>query len=115
MIILNLFDTEIHLKGLLCALVLLIYNLVLRKLMPYGSFDLNNLEYWCTTIVLFSIILALMGTSDRYEAIIWIVISLLLLLNIGLVIVLIYKIISSMSNKIRQAFNKFRFFLFMIL
>jgi hypothetical protein len=115
MIILNLFDTEIYLKGLLSAIVLLIYNLILRRLMPYGSFELNNLEYWCTTIVLFSIILALMGTSNSYEAAIWIVLVLLFVINIGFALVIIYKIISSISNKIRQSFNSFRFIIFKLI
>ncbi len=97
-----LFENDFKSKAMLLILVLVIYYFLTRGFKPYYDEGLNKIDTRSTKLYIITLFLVLFYTENKIQGLKDISLIILALLNLKFIVQIIYKMVSSQWQKIRQ-------------
>ncbi|KAL4446475.1 hypothetical protein ABPG74_001216 [Tetrahymena malaccensis] len=101
-LIMNIFYSNIAIKGILVLLINIIYSYVVSRLNPYIRGQLNQAEIKVNNVIGFSLILGVLLNNDEYRAIRILTYIALALVNSYIVIYLLSNIFNTLNHYVRK-------------
>ncbi|KAL4472017.1 hypothetical protein ABPG72_007066, partial [Tetrahymena utriculariae] len=106
-LIMNIFYSNVAIKGILVLLINIIYSYVVSKLNPYIRGQLNQAEIKVNNVIGFSLILGVLLNNDEYRVIRLLSYIVLVLVNSYIVLYLLSNIFNTLNHYVK----KFLFYL----
>ncbi|EAS02888.3 transmembrane protein, putative (macronuclear) [Tetrahymena thermophila SB210] len=110
--VLNMYDSEIKLKGILCFIIIFGYGLISLKYRPYQREQLNSVDFWSSNICALSLVLGVMlSSADSNQIIQYLGYGFIILINLIFVLWIVKIILSAYLEEFDEIVNKAKIFL----